>query len=526
MDNQRVAGRQSLRLLLLVIFCFISPALRASEARTILLAIGNKGSYKLGLPQLEFTQADMGRVKSVLQRMGGVRKEDTFFGSDLDYQQLRAMVQKVQRHIAGINEPVKFVLYYSGHSDSDGLHLLDRELPRAELHQWLQEIKAKTKLVFLDSCFAGALTAKGIKMESSFALPKAHFDEPSGIVFLAATSESEFAYEISELEGSLFTHYLVSGLYGQADSNDDGLVTIDEIYQYVFREMKLYTLTLPSRSLQRPHVDINLKGQGALVVTRPQKETVRLFLEPELYGTILLAQEKGSQIFRIDKAKNSSTSIRVLPGRYKIAVSNSHYRGQGLVDVLKDSETISLAQLKVDRDFHSFLVSKGHILGEQWTLALGLHQGVRPLSHNGPFLEMGYQWSGLNIRGLWVRPTVAATVRQNPLKYREHTGSTRGMGGLLGILASGRLFSEDHRHWFDLSVQGGAEMEQRHWNTTPADAPATQGSKFAFSLGYRFMKADSTAFHVFFRREGIFLKGPEESMIAFSASLIGAGLTL
>ncbi|WP_218109964.1 caspase family protein [Oligoflexus tunisiensis] len=500
--------------------------LRANEARTVLLAIGNKSSYKLGLPQLEFTQTDMGRVKSVLQRIGGVRKEDTFFGSDVSYQQLRSMIQQIQRHIAAIREPVKFVLYYSGHSDSEGLHLLDRELPRAELHQWLQDVKAKTKLVFLDSCFAGALTAKGIKMETSFALPKAHFDEPSGIVFLAATSESEFAYEIGELEGSLFTHYLVSGLYGQADSNDDGLVTIDEIYQYVFREMKLYTLTLPSRSQQRPQVDINLKGQGTLVVTRPQKETVRLILGPEVYGTVLLAQEKGAQIFRVDKAEHAVTSIRVLPGRYKIAVSNTYYRGHGLVDVLKDNETIDLAQLKIDRDFQSFLVSKGHVLGEQWTLALGIHQGVRPLSNNGPFLEIGYQWSGVNIRGLWVRPTVSAAVRQNPLQYRGNSGISRGMGGLLGIMATGRLFAEDHRHWFIASMNGGAEIEQRNWNTAPPDEPATQGSKFAFSLGYRYLRADSTAIHLFFRREGIFLEGPEESMIAFSASLIGAGLVL
>ncbi len=510
-----------MRLLLLVIFCLASPALQAQETRTILLAVGNKGSYKLGLPQLEFTQTDMMRVKSVLQTMGGVRKEDTFFASDVSYQQLRTLIQQIQKHVAAIPEPVKFVFYYSGHSDSDGLHLLDRMLPRADLHQWLTEIKAKAKLVFLDSCFAGALTAKGIKMEQSFALPKAHFDEPGGIVFLAATSESEFAYEVRELQGSLFTHYLVSGLYGQADSNDDGIVTIDEIYQYVFREMNLYTLTLPGTSQQRPHADINLKGQGALVVTRPQKETVRLFLAPELYGTVLLAQEKGAQIFRVEKAENVTTSVRVLPGRYKIAVSNAYYRGQGLIDVVKENETIGLRHFKVDHDFHSFLASKGHALGEQWSIAFGLHQGVRPLSYNGPFLEVGYQWSGINIRGLWVKPTTSVAMRQNPLNYRGQSGISQGLGGLLGISATGRLLTEDHRHWFTLSLNGGAELEQRKWKNSPPNVPATQGTKFAFSLGYQYLKADSTAIHLFFRREGIFLEGPEQSVMAFSASLIG-----
>jgi hypothetical protein len=269
-----------------------------------------------------------------------------------------------------------------------------------------------------------------------------------------------------------------------------------------------------------------LKGQGALVVTRPQKETVRLFLGPELYGTVLLAQEKGAQIFRVEKTENLTTSVRVLPGRYKIAVSNAYYRGQGVIDVVKENQTIGLSHFKVDHDFHSFLASKGHALGEQWSFSLGLHQGVRPLSYNGPFLEVGYQWSGINIRGLWVKPTISTTIRQNLLSYRGNSGISHGMGGLLGLSAAGRLFTEDHRHWFVVSMNGGAEVEQRDWKTSPTNEPATQGTKFAFSLGYQNLRANSTAIGLFFRREGIFLKGPEESVMALSASLIGVNWLL
>src|SRR5690606_12196662 len=96
--------------------------------------------------------------------------------------------------------------------------------------------------------------------------PVAEFDEPSGSVFLAATSGSDLAFEIEELGGSLFTHHLVAGLYGQGDANGDGLVTIEELYQHVYREMHLGSMTLPVPQIQKPEYKTALRGQGALVV--------------------------------------------------------------------------------------------------------------------------------------------------------------------------------------------------------------------------------------------------------------------
>ena len=60
----------------------------------------------------------------------------------------------------------KFIFYFSGHAGERGLRLKDALLSKEDLHRMLEKIKARTKVVILDSCYAGALATKGIKRYS------------------------------------------------------------------------------------------------------------------------------------------------------------------------------------------------------------------------------------------------------------------------------------------------------------------------------------------------------------------------
>jgi uncharacterized caspase-like protein len=39
------------------------------------------------------------------------------------------------------------------------------------------------------------------------------------------------------LQHGIFTHFLIKGLQGQADSDGDGLITVDEVYTYVSKQV-------------------------------------------------------------------------------------------------------------------------------------------------------------------------------------------------------------------------------------------------------------------------------------------------
>lgn len=54
-----------------------------------------------------------------------------------------------------------------------------------------------------------------------------------GRIILSASGANELAKEDDQLKHGIFTYYLLKGLKGDADSDKDGFVTIDEIYSYL-----------------------------------------------------------------------------------------------------------------------------------------------------------------------------------------------------------------------------------------------------------------------------------------------------
>ena len=52
-----------------------------------------------------------------------------------------------------------------------------------------------------------------------------------------ASRGSEVSLEVPELGHGLFTHYLVQGLKGAADLDRDGIVSLQEVYQYLEQQV-------------------------------------------------------------------------------------------------------------------------------------------------------------------------------------------------------------------------------------------------------------------------------------------------
>src|SRR5262249_6801587 len=162
--------------------------------------------------------------------------------------------------------------------------------------------------------------AKGVKPAGEFVIPTAQFDEPSGSVYFASTSSTEVAFEVEELRGSLFTHDVVDGLYGAADANKDGLVTVDELYQYVYRHMSAYAATLPGGRAQKPEYRVDLHGRGALVLAYTGRTTAALEVDPTLAGDLELALDGGLQVFHATKAPADSLRLMLVPGDYAVTL--------------------------------------------------------------------------------------------------------------------------------------------------------------------------------------------------------------
>jgi hypothetical protein len=219
--------------LALVLWC--CPASCFASVERFAIVVGNNSGVADDGP-LQYATADATRVYDVLRDLGGFQPVNMVLLHEESAETLRRTLITVNDRIrAAVSVPgtqAMLVVYYSGHSDADDLHLGGSRFPIAELAQLARGSAASFRLVVLDACRSGSLTRfKGGRIRAPFALP----DERQlgdGVAFLTASSASEDAQESDELRGSFFTHAFVSGLLGAADQDGDGSIALDEAYRY------------------------------------------------------------------------------------------------------------------------------------------------------------------------------------------------------------------------------------------------------------------------------------------------------
>ena len=116
------------------------------------------------------------------------------------------------------------------------------------------KIRAKDKILLTDSCHSGAIHPEDLQdiNHSLINLDKSLFS-------LTASRDREVSYEGQGWGGGhgIFTYYVVRGLEGEADENGDGIVTADELQDYVYRNVRQATEGAP-QGQQNPTV-----GQGS-----------------------------------------------------------------------------------------------------------------------------------------------------------------------------------------------------------------------------------------------------------------------
>ncbi len=147
------------------------------------------------------------------------------------------------------------VLYFSGHGvrDEQGvLYLALQNTNRFRLRttaiksdfirESMDQSRSKRQVIILDCCNSGAF-AKGTKAVTGGSVGTASAFEGRGYghVVLTASDATQFAWEgdkvIGETQNSLFTHFLVKGLEGEADNDGDGRITTNELYDYAYEQI-------------------------------------------------------------------------------------------------------------------------------------------------------------------------------------------------------------------------------------------------------------------------------------------------
>lgn len=154
-------------------------------------------------------------------------------------------------------------LYFSGHGLLDKMNKLylatvdtinedskriTTSIPGNLIKDLISNSNSKKQVVVLDCCYSGAF-GPGAKSEGKqLDLVNELFIEEKlkagyGTFVITASDSVQQAYEGDSYVGgtkySLFTHFLLEGLKtGDADLDKSGIITTDELYQYIFEKLK------------------------------------------------------------------------------------------------------------------------------------------------------------------------------------------------------------------------------------------------------------------------------------------------
>jgi hypothetical protein len=72
-------------------------------------------------------------------------------------------------------------------------------------------------------------------------LYKAFEDTKGGLALMMSSKGEEYSLEDGGLRSGIFSHFMVRGLKGEADSNHDGIVNIQELFDFVHQQVRRYT---------------------------------------------------------------------------------------------------------------------------------------------------------------------------------------------------------------------------------------------------------------------------------------------
>ncbi|MDR0494087.1 MAG: caspase family protein [Treponema sp.] len=308
-------------LLVLLVFNGLSAAEEAMPSTRrfgIFIGSNNGGRDRV---MLRYAVSDAKSVSRVFTGMGGIADGDNILLVEPSVREINRQLDTFGRLSSQSKQNAQrteLVFYYSGHSDENGILLNRERYGYRELRERINAVQTDMRIVILDSCSSGAITrAKGGVKTQPFLFDSSV--STTGYAFLTSSSDTETSQESDSIESSYFTHSLLAGLRGAADSVGDGRVTLNELYRFAYTE----TLARTETSIfgaQHPSYDIQISGSGDVVLTDIKEISASLFFADELTGRVSIRDSSDFLIAELTKIANKPLELGLEPGSYRITL--------------------------------------------------------------------------------------------------------------------------------------------------------------------------------------------------------------
>jgi uncharacterized caspase-like protein/tetratricopeptide (TPR) repeat protein len=251
------------------------------------------------------------------------------------------VLRELEQWLAATTTPNdRVVIYFAGHgfiSDGKGylapydidLHnIAGTAIPMDLLGRLTgSTIKGKWKVLLSDACHSGAITPE----TDPGKLNQFLLNLNESIFSLTASRDRERSFESKDWGGGhgIFTYYVVQGLSGAADANGDGVVTADELAEYVRTNVRAATNAQQNPTSDRGSFDPNM-------VLAYNPDHTKGTVAGLAFGTLIIQSNMDNTEFWLDDkligVVNKGAALRlpgVRPGSHTIKAVHMGYEPDG-----------------------------------------------------------------------------------------------------------------------------------------------------------------------------------------------------
>lgn len=273
--------------------------------------------------QLQYPHSDAESIYTVLISPEGGQFPPEHVHKLIDSQATLANIRyELETWLPSVTKPDdRVIIYFAGHGfisngvaylapyDIDLHNIAKTAYPMDTLGQDIGgKINGKWKVLLTDSCHSGAITP-----EDSAAMNHSLLNLSASLFSLTASRDREQSFESSQWGGGhgIFTYYVVKGLEGEADTNGDGIVTADELAEYVHENVREAT-----NGAQNPTSERGSFDPGMVLAYNPTHVTAAAAPPPKFGTLVIETNMDGVEVFvdgRSVGVVNKAAAMR-LPG--------------------------------------------------------------------------------------------------------------------------------------------------------------------------------------------------------------------
>jgi tetratricopeptide (TPR) repeat protein len=292
--------------------------------------------------QLRYAERDAQAVFTALisPEGGNFRVENVHVLTD-EKATLAALRNEIDNWLPSVaKEDDRVLIYFAGHgfmhqgkgylapTDFDRDRVAETGFPMDELGSAIGgKIKAKSKILFTDACHSGAITP-----EETESINSTLGDLNKSLFSLTASRAREQSFESPDLQGGhgVFTYYVVEGMEGAADTSGDGVVTADELAEYVHSQVREYT-----SAKQNPTSDKSNFNPEMFLAWVPSKAKPAAGAAPKFGTMVIESNMDGVEVFVDGKTigvleKGKGTTVPGLsPGEHTVQGVKMGYEPDG-----------------------------------------------------------------------------------------------------------------------------------------------------------------------------------------------------